>query len=210
MENPTTDIRNEPATGLPGQEVLPDLVALFGYDSIELKTEHELFVRRLIALGNATDAYLEVYPKVSRSVARRAASRLLTNDDIRKRFQQVKQEIAKKAQYSAEDAYRELVNIVECDRKRLYDPDGKLKSVHELDDDVAKLIDGIEETHSAMGGKRIKVLLPKRLDALDKIFRYHGAYKDKLEHSGPNGGPVDHRHTLTDEMLEAIALGKAQ
>lgn len=193
------DIRQEPVEGLSGQGVLPDLVSMFGCDTIELKMEHEIFVRRLIAMGNATEAYLQAYPNVSRTVARRAASRLLTNDDIRKRYQQIKSEIAAKEQYTAEDAYRDLVNIIRCDRRRLYDADGNLKGIHEMDEDVVSLIDGIEETKITAGVKKVKVLLPKRLDAIDKVMRFHGAYKDRTELSGPGGSPL---FSLLDEVID--------
>lgn len=201
--------RAEPVSDLPGQEVLPDLVAMFGYDTVMLKTEHELFVRELVRPDiNATDAYLNVYSTketpISRAVARRAASRLLTNVDIRRRFDQVKNEIVARADYSAEDAYRDLVNIVKYDRRKLYDEDKKLRHVADLDADGAALIDGIEETRVGGCTTKVKVLLPKRLDALDKVFRYHGAYKDKLEH----GGSIQHEHSVGGLLREV--MGKSR
>jgi phage terminase small subunit len=185
------------ANGLTGQQVLPDLVALFGYDSAELKTEHEIFVRELVKLGNATEAYLAAYPSVSRSVARRSASRLLTNDDIRRRFEQVKKEVVTKVGYNAESAYRDLVRIATFDRRKLYDELGNLKPVHELDDDAAYVIDSIEETRSGSDLVKTKINLPKRLEALDKILRYHGAYKDKVELTGKDGGAIKSEAVVT-------------
>ena len=204
MKEKKEHTRTDPVEGLPGQQVLPDLVSLFGSDTVLLKTEHELFVRELVACGNATDAYVRAYGDVDRPVARRNASRLLTNADIRRRYEQMKREIIARAEYSAEDAYRDLVNVIRYDRRRLFGPNWQLRAASELDPDGAALIDGVEEAHTKQG-HRVKVLLPKRLDAIEKILRYHGAYRDVTEHRGQL--EISHRHQLSDEILEQIAVG---
>lgn len=42
--------------------------------------------------------------------------------------------------------------------------------------------------------------------ALEMLGRHHGLFKDRVEHSGPNGGPIPMSPaTLSDEQLTAIA-----
>lgn len=70
-----------------------------------------------------------------------------------------------------------------------------------------------------MGKDGLKVLILDRDKALENVARHLGMFKDRVEHSGPNGGPIPVKSStsealknLTDEQiaqLEAIATAAA-
>jgi hypothetical protein len=121
---------------------------------MELKPSHEMFVRALIDnKGNATQAYMQVFPQAKYSSARHSASILLTNVYIKQRFLEILetnglglQDVAKKlSKYmNAKIIYRNLkgeesayddketqfkaLNLI----LRLYDSLSKLESVLRL------------------------------------------------------------------------------
>lgn len=60
------------------------------------------------------------------------------------------------------------------------------------------------------GKDGLKVLLEDRGKALDSVARHLGMFKEKVELTGKNGGPIETRrsvHDYTDDELAAIAAG---
>jgi len=43
----------------------------------------------------------------------------------------------------------------------------------------------------ADGAKKFRLRLYDKIAAADKLLRYLGAYRDRVEHSGPEGGPIE-------------------
>lgn len=76
-----------------------------------------------------------------------------------------------------------------------------LVSADDIDDDIAAAISEISE-----GREGLKVKLHDKKGALVDIGRHLGMFKDRVEHSGPNGGPIPIAD-MTDEQLAAIAAG---
>lgn len=76
-----------------------------------------------------------------------------------------------------------------------------LVSADDIDDDTAAAISEISE-----GREGLKVKLHDKKGALVDIGRHLGMFKDRIEHSGPNGGPIPIAE-MTDEQLAAIAAG---
>ena len=57
----------------------------------------------------------------------------------------------------------------------------------------------------ADGPKKFRLRLYDKIAAADKLLRYLGAYRDRVEHSGPDGGPIEVAPALTDEQrLQAV------
>ncbi|CUK22968.1 terminase small subunit [Achromobacter xylosoxidans] len=76
-----------------------------------------------------------------------------------------------------------------------------LVSADDIDDDTAAAISEISE-----GREGLKVKLHDKKGALVDIGRHLGMFRDRIEHSGPNGGPIPIAE-MTDEQLAAIAAG---
>ncbi|CAB3812232.1 terminase small subunit [Achromobacter denitrificans] len=70
-----------------------------------------------------------------------------------------------------------------------------LVSADEIDDDTAAAISEISE-----GREGLKVKLHDKKGALVDIGRHLGMFKDRIEHSGPNGGPIEVRGRSLDDF----------
>jgi hypothetical protein len=92
-------------------------------DMAPLKNQrHELFVRNLIEGAqrgwSATDAYIKAGYKGEEGVARACASRLLTNENVRRRLAELTAPATRKTQITAEALLTKLeANIVAADAK---------------------------------------------------------------------------------------------
>ena len=58
------------------------------------KSQHEIFAQEIAKGATAQDAYLKAYPNASKDTARKNGSRLLTNADIKRRIDDLKQKTA--------------------------------------------------------------------------------------------------------------------
>jgi phage terminase small subunit len=95
---------------------------------------------------------------------------------------------------SIERTVREVARIAYFDPRRLFGPDGKLKAVAELDDDVAAALASIEVDEDGV----IKIKLCSKDAALDKAMRFHGLYaKDNTQRGDP----------AIAALLAAVGLG---
>lgn len=111
---------------VPGQLTLPELSKEIGYEAISLRPQHERFVWEFVLNGeNATRAYLKVYPKSSRSVARRSASDLLARPKIATRVQQIKKELHRRHEITADDILAYHGQVLKQDVREYFDDDGK-------------------------------------------------------------------------------------
>ena len=75
----------------------------------------------------------------------------------------------------------ELASFCFSDVRRLCNPDGSLKTFHELDDDTAATISSFEikeiEIDGMVIGRTIKVKFWDKVAALDKAMRHLGLYE---------------------------------
>jgi phage terminase small subunit len=89
----------------------------------------------------------------------------------------------------------ELARVGYFDPRRLFKPDGTIKEVHELDDDVAAVIAGFdyEEQGADKNFKRVfKYKFIPKLPALESLSKYLGMYPaEKHEHTGKDGGAIE-------------------
>ena len=105
--------------------------------------------RRFIALyrattpRNATRAYEQVY-EARGEVARKNASRLLTNADIQAAIAEADAEDLRDLGITAAAVLREIARLGFSDVRQLYDDTGALKAPHALDDDVAAAVSSVE------------------------------------------------------------------
>lgn len=101
---------------------------------------------------------------------------------------------------TAMDVKREIV------RMALFDP-AHVTGI-ESPEDVALLPEDVRRAIVGWGWDRrgnFTVKLAKE-GALEMLGRHHGLFKDRIEHSGPNGGPIPvTAATMTDEELAIIA-----
>lgn len=152
--------------------------------------KQKLFCDEYIKDFNASRAYKVAYPNCKKDDSARAnASRLLTNDSIIEYINQQKEQLANKMEITQERVLQEMARIAFADIRKLYNDYGGLKSIQDLDDDVASIITGIEVTEEFEGygqdreqiGYTKKIKMADKTKALDMLGKYFGMFKEKVE-----------------------------
>lgn len=108
---------------------------------------------------------------------------------------------------------KELGRVAFGDPRKVmsWGPNGvKLKDSAELTDDDAAFVSEVSETTTEHGGSR-KLKTNDKLKALELLGRHLGMFKEKVEVTGKDGGPIQSQSaapdlsSLTDEELEQLA-----
>ena len=124
-------------------------------------------------------------------------------------------ERAKRTQIDADWVLKRLAAMADADLSDLHNSDGTLKPASEWPEVWRKgLIAGMETDETTVGGEKVvttrKVKIADRLKALELIGRHVavGAWREKVEHSGPGGGPIQ-SVSMTPDEFRAIAADVA-
>lgn len=103
----------------------------------------KVFVEAYIANGgNATDAAIKA--GYSEKTARFQASRLLTDPNIQAEIAERRKALVRKYELTAEMVTRSIVQELTFDPARLYNDDGTLKAIPDLDEDVRMALTSVE------------------------------------------------------------------
>lgn len=125
--------------------------------------------------------------------------------------------LSERAGITTERVLAELARIGFSDVRKLFDDDGRLRHVTMLDDDSAACISAIEvetkrvrrdgEDKDALEAEgTLKIKLWDKKGALVDIGKHLGMFKDQVEHSGPNGGPIQVDDISNTEAARRIAF----
>ena len=158
-----------------------------------LKDERQIkFVEEYIKSLNATDAAIKA--GYSEKTARSQGSRLLTNVDIQKAIQQAKAEREERTKIDADYVLKRLVEIDQMDVLDIMDDDGNVKPLRDWPKIWRQYISNIETISMDDGeGWLKKIKWPDKVKNLELLGKHVsvGAFKDRIEHTGANGGPID-------------------
>ena len=165
----------------------------------------------------------------SPKTAEQQASRLLSNVKVQEEIQRLMTERMKRLGYDADQtlinvskfANYDIRDIVEIDTETLKgayrkdilsgefvpieDAKETIIRIKELDDINAHLITKLKQ-----GKYGLELEFPDRLKANDLLMKHFKLYADRVEHTGPNGEPIQHEHDinkLSTEELRRIAAG---
>ena len=106
---------------------------------------------------NATRAYKVAYSNCKKDdSARKAGSRLLTNVDVQNYISEKIKEREQRTEITQDMIIKELAKIALFNIKDIYNENGTLKKVTELDDDTAKAISGVKIQQKA-GAMKISI-----------------------------------------------------
>lgn len=158
-----------------------------------LKDERQIkFVEEYIKSLNATDAAIKA--GYSEKTARSQGSRLLTNVDIQKAIQQAKAEREERTKIDADYVLKRLVEIDQMDVLDIMDDDGNVKPLRDWPKIWRQYISNIETISMDDGeGWLKKIKWPDKVKNLELLGKHVsvGAFKEKIEHTGPNGGDIN-------------------
>lgn len=159
--------------------------------------KHEAFAQALAKGQNADEAYQAAGFKANRG----NAARLKANDNIRKRVAEIAESAANRAEIDIARTLREMVRLGTSDVRRMFDENGNLRPVHELDDETAAAVASIEVVTRTLGKNDDgsvdvehihKLKLWDKNAALDKIAKHLGMFVEK------------HQHDVSDPMAQLL------
>ena len=166
---------------------------------MSLTPKQQRFTEEYLVDLNATQAAIRA--GYSAKTAEQQGYRLLTNVQVSAGIAAAQQERSKRTQIDADWLLRRLADEAEADLADLYTEAGELKPVHEWPAVWRKgLVAGIEVLEEFDGSGRDrksvglvrKVKLADRVKVKELIGRHVNvaAFREKVEHSGPGGGPI--------------------
>lgn len=156
------------------------------------EAKRALFVEHYLANGgNATQA------AISAGYAPRSAHvegcKLLKNPNVAAQVAERTKTAVQEASLTTDRVLRELGCIVHFNPKKLLDEKGKLKSLHELDDDTARAIATVEFDEK---GNMVKVRAWDKNAATANAMRYLGLMKPDVPIVPPSAGTVIHAQNV--------------
>lgn len=191
----------------------------------ELTPKQRAFVREYLIDLNATQAAIRA--GYSEDTARAIGAENLTKPDIASAIEAAMKSRSERTDITADRVLKELAKIGFADIRKAVkwqsamiteedNPDGgdiaviktvvtntvQMVASDELDDETAAAI--AEVSQNATGGVKIK--LHDKRAALVDIGRHLGMFKDRVEHSGPNGGPIEMREVSDLDRAKAMAF----
>lgn len=147
-----------------------------------LTTKQAAFVREYLIDLNATQAAIRA--GYSAKTAGRVAGQVMQKPAVQQALRKAMNERSKKTEFSANDVLKELKNIVKFNIKSIFNPDGSLKEIVDLDDDVSSAISSIKTKHEfGLNSPPVVVTEIKIHDknkAVDMAMRHFSLFNDKL------------------------------
>jgi phage terminase small subunit len=157
--------------------------------------KQERFVAEYLIDLNATQAAIRA--GYSEKTAYVIGHENLSKPEISAALAAAQQKRAERTEITQDRVLQELARIAFFDLRKLYREDGSLKAMHELDDDAAAVLAGVDVVEMA-GGAKIdagegishvpmytkKTKIPDKVAALGLAMRHLGMLKDKTELSG--------------------------
>lgn len=143
-----------------------------------------LFAKAFIANGgNATQAAIAA--GYSQKTAHQQGCRLLKDVKVAELVEADRRKAITSADITVERVLQEVGRLAFADVRKLFDEQGSLKKLHELDDDSAAALASVEvyEEFISEGGKREKVGETKKVKmwdkgaALEKLMKHFGLYE---------------------------------
>lgn len=183
-------------------------------DGRALTPKQEAFCLAYIQTGNASEAYRRSYDasKMKDKTIWEKASVLLSDGKVSARVKELRASVTELGIMSAQEALEEATRLARFDIRKLYRADGSPIPIHELDEDTARCIAGVDitEEYAGSGEDRAFVGYTKKYRthdknaALEKLFRHHGLYeKDNRQTAG-------FLHGLPAELVRQITARLAQ
>ena len=160
-----------------------------------LNAKQERFVAEYVANPNASEAARRA--GYSQKTAYSIGQRLLKHVEVKAAIDAGLQQLHSRIELSAERTRQEIARVAYGDIRKLVDDAGNLRPLQDLDDHTAATVASVEvrtERDPEDESKVTTVTKVKTWDkmrALDMAGRYHGMFKDRIEHTGKDGGPVE-------------------
>lgn len=179
-----------------------------------LKKKQRRFVEEYLLDLNAAQAAIRA--GYSEKRAEQSGYQLLTNIDVAKAIQEQMEARSKRTEISQDRVLQEYAKLAFLDPRKFYDDQGRLIPIHQLPDDAAAAIAGMDVVterngQDADGNPEFatvrKIKLVDKKGALDSVARHLGMF-EKDKQSGPVVvnyiSPIGHRSPLPPEFAAPL------
>ena len=113
--------------------------------------------------------------------ANQEGSRLLTFVDVAARVEELKAETWRKLHMDRDEVMARLARVARFDARKLFDSDGRMKRLEDLDEETAGAVASIEVDEIGADGTVIgltrKIKASDRLKALELLGKHHGVFE---------------------------------
>lgn len=176
----------------------------------KLTPKQQRFVEEYLVDLNATQAAIRA--GYSPKTAGQIGERLLKKVEIQQALSERMKAREQRTEVTQDRVVKELAKIAFGDPRNVmtWGPTGvKLKASTELTDDEAAFVSEVSETTTEHGGS-LKLKTNDKLKALELLGRHLGMFKEKVEVTGKDGGPIQTQSadpdlsSLSDEEFEAL------
>ena len=176
----------------------------------KLTPKQERFIAEYLIDLNATQAAIRA--GYSKHTARKIGSENLSKSDIQQAISERRQLLSEKAGITTERVLKEYGRLAFLDIRKIFDEKGNLIPLHQLDDDTAAAISGLEVERrvSSFGddsgeplieSKTHKIKLSDKKGALDSISRHLGMFNDKLSVTNTNAPLEDQDKAMISDYI---------
>ena len=163
-----------------------------------LNDKQQRFVDEYLKDLNATQAAIRA--GYSAKTAYAIAEKLLRKAEIQQAVQDAKKARSKRTEITQDRVLQELARLAFFDPRKMFHWDGSPKAIHELDDDTAAAVSGLDVVNignSDVGiGQVLKYKIADKGAALANAMRHLGMFTDKLDVS------------ITGALAERLARAK--
>lgn len=172
----------------------------------DLTDKQQRFVEEYLVDLNATKAAIRA--GYSKKTAEQYGHQLLKKTSVAEAVAAGRAKLSARVQITQERVIDELAKIGFSDIRKMFTPGGNLLPIHDLDDDAAACLSSIEVvTRKAPGGEDVEVEHVAKIKVWDKraalvdIGKHLGMFKEKVELTGKDGGPIQ-----TEEVSDQDAV----
>lgn len=175
----------------------------------ELNGRQKLFVFGLMSGKTQRQAYYDAGGTAKTDqTADACASEILSNPKVKAFYDSLMDKVAEEAQVDATYVLKRLVEIDQMDVLDIMDENLNMKPLKEWPKIWRQYINNVESIELSDGeGWLKKIKWPDKVKNLELIGKHVsvGAFKEKVEHTGANGGPIEtiNSHTTVESYLKA-------
>jgi phage terminase small subunit len=171
---------------------------------VALSPKQRQFVAEYLVDLNASAAAARA--GYSGRTSRQIGDRLLTKVDVQVAIQAAMAERSKRTGVTQDMVVRELARVAFGDRRKLmtWGPEGvRLVDSSELDENDAAAVAEVSETTTKDGGS-LKLKTHDKVAALKLLGEHLGMFKQRVELTGRDGGPVAQTNVTPEQLAEAV------
>jgi len=162
----------------------------------KLTDRQERFCLEYVVDLNATQAAIRAGYK--EGTAGQTAAENLKKPQIKKRINQLKAEIAKRTEITADMVVRELAAIGFADVRECFDPHGNILNPKKLPDSIARVVAGIDLIEVKKDVKVKKLKLWNKVAALESLAKHLGMYQQDAGATAININVIDAKQGAAD------------